>query len=111
MLNIYNQKSLSAKISNKFSKMISNTMTEKLNMYNDKFKIITDFLLSIMPKKVMKVIELRKSLNKLEKINKSVDELMSLNIPYGENINKYNQLSKFIVKANSIHSELSNFDK
>jgi hypothetical protein len=51
------------------------------------------------------------SLTKLENINKSVDELMSMNIPYGENINKYEQLSRYIIKANSIQSDISRLIK
>ena len=44
----------------------------------------------------------------LENINKSVDELVSLNIPYGESLSKYEQLSKYIIKANSIQAQISN---
>ena len=64
-----------------------------------------------LPAPFSKIFELKKSLTKLENINKSVDELMRLNIPYGENINKYEQLSRYIIKANSIQSEISNYIK
>ena len=45
--------------------------------------------------------------NKLENLNQSVSDLITLNIPYGEHYNKYDQLSKYIIKANSIHANIS----
>ena len=60
-----------------------------------------------MPKNFKTVLELKNSLVTLQSINKSVDELMTLNIPYGEQIDKYEQLSKYIIKANSIQAEIS----
>jgi peptide subunit release factor 1 (eRF1) len=64
-----------------------------------------------MPRQLSSIFELKKTLAKLENLNRSVDELMSLNIPYGENINKYEQLSKYIIKANSIQAEISRYIK
>ena len=64
-------------------------------------------LIPRLPKKISSSIELKKSLEKLENINKSVDELMTLQTPYGEAIDKYVQLSKYITKANSIHAKIS----
>ena len=61
--------------------------------------------MSKLPKQLSTVIELKKSLSKLKNINRSVDELMSLNAPYGEKSDKYEQLSKYIIKANSIQSK------
>ena len=52
-------------------------------------------------------MEIKSSLDKLENINKSVDELMSMKIPYGESNYRYDILSKYISKANSIQSEIS----
>ena len=59
-----------------------------------------------MPRQFVSLVELKKSLDKLENINKSVDELIAMNIPYGENNDKYRQLSSYIIKANSIQSEI-----
>ena len=66
-----------------------------------------DILIPKLPQNLTSVIELKKSLVKLENLNKSVDELMGMNIPYGENYNKYEQLSKYIIKANSIQSQIT----
>ena len=64
-----------------------------------------------MPKKFASAVELKKSLSRLESINKNVDELISMNIPYGENIDKYEQLSKYIIRANSIQNNISKMIK
>jgi viroplasmin and RNaseH domain-containing protein len=42
-------------------------------------------------------------------INRSVDELMSMNVSHFENINKYEQLSKYIIRANSIQAEINHY--
>ena len=61
----------------------------------------------MLPQKFSTSMELKKSLLKLDNINKSVDELMTLQTPYGEAQDKYEQLSKYIVKANNIQAEIS----
>ena len=60
-----------------------------------------------MSGKFASVQELKQSLNKLENINKSVDELMTLQTPYGEADEKYDQLSKYITRANTIQAKIS----
>jgi hypothetical protein len=111
LLAMYNDKSLSARITDSFSKLFGDKF--KTNLDNTK-KIInktTENIMSKLPGPFSSFVELKKSLGKLENINKSVDELMALNIPYGENINKYEQLSKYIIKANSIQGEISRYIK
>ena len=61
----------------------------------------------MLPSKFSSVLEIRQSLEKLESINKSVDELMSLQTPYGEAGDKYTQLSKYITRANNIQAQIS----
>ena len=104
---IYNEKSLSARISDKLLSFFGSKLRNDFKTLQAKASSITEGLISKMPKQFSSVIELKKSLAKLENLNKSVDELVSLNIPYGENINKYEQLSKYIIKANSIQAEIS----
>lgn len=112
LLAIYNNKSISAKLSDKIWGMICKRFkSENLSVFQKNLKQYTDLIISKLPKQISSIIELKKSLNKLENINKSVDELVNLNIPYGENINKYEQLSRYIIKANSIQSEISRYIK
>lgn len=104
---LYKEASLSAKI--------SGGLTSKIR---DRFAAAAEsianfclFLLSKLPGKLSSVIEVKQSLTKLENINKSVDELMKSRYPYGEASEKYEQLSKYIARANSIQSEIYGFMK
>lgn len=106
---IYNDKSFSARISDKILNILGSKFKNNFKNFQYKFSSISEVVLSKMPKQFSSIIELKKSLAKLENLNKSVDDLMSLNIPYGENINKYEQLSKYIIKANSIQAEISRY--
>ena len=108
---MYNDKSLSAKISDKLLNIFGGKIRNNLKFFQIEMSKASEKFISKLPKQFSSIIELRKSLTKLENLNKSVNELMSMNIPYGENINKYEQLSKYIIKANSIQSEISSYIK
>ena len=104
---IYNDKSFSARISDKILSLFGSKLKNEIKNFKSKFSDFGETILAKMPKQFSSIIELRKTLIKLENLNKSVDDLMSMNIPYGENYNKYDQLSKYIIKANSIQAEIS----
>ena len=107
IINIYKEKSLSGKISSSFSNLFKIKNTNKLKKLHSIFVELKNIILSRMPRNITTIIELRNSLAKLETLNKSVDTLVSQNSPYRDNFNKYEQLSKYIIKANSIQAELS----
>jgi len=44
---------------------------------------------------------------KLENINKNVDSLVSMQTPYGETSEKYDQLLQYLNTANSIQYQIS----
>ncbi|MBR2429833.1 hypothetical protein IKB17_00010 [bacterium] len=111
LIAIYNDKSFSAKISDKIISVFGANAKNKIQQFQSNIAIVSEKIISKMPKQFSTVIELRKSLNKLENLNKSVNDLMTLNIPYGENLNKYDQLSKYIIKANAIHADISQYLK
>ena len=64
-------------------------------------------MISKLPKRFSSALELKKSLAKLENINKSVDELMTMQTPYGEAVDKYEKLTKYITRANTIQAQIS----
>ncbi len=103
---IYNEKTLSSKISGGIFNILSPRIREKLKKLNNTIKVIKDSIVSNLPGKFSTVQEIKQSLNKLENISKSVDELMTLQTPYGEAANKYEQLSKYITKANAIQAKI-----
>ena len=109
LLMVYNDSTLSAKITGAFSNALNKAFGSKFTVLKsrttDTFKLIT----SKLPEKIISALKIRKSLSALENINKSVDKLVKMTVPYGENIDKYQQLSKYIVKANSIQTEISEY--
>ncbi len=108
---IYNDKSISAKVSGSISNIFGEKIKNKYANLQNKLQDLSKRFIYKLPKPFSSIIELKQSLNKLENINRSVDELMSMNIPYGENINKYEQLSKYIIRANEIQGEITRFIK
>ncbi len=108
---IYNNTSLSAKISGGIFNKVSHRLKTKYSGIRKSLDLLGGLILSKLPKRFSQALEIRKSLGKLENINKSVDELMTLQTPYGEGGDKYIQLSKYITKANYIQSEISRFLK
>lgn len=99
----YSKKSVTGRVTDGFGRKIRNFRIK----FKDFFQAYTDALLSKLPQKIVSTIELKESLQKLENINRSVDDLISSNSSYGEYNNKYEQLSKYIIKANSIQAKIS----
>src|SRR5574344_828563 len=62
---------------------------------------------SFVSKKVHSVIALSDSLEQLSEISKSVDELVDMNVPYGEKRQNYEKLTECLNQANMIHSKIS----
>lgn len=74
------------------------------------FKIqdfISRQILARLSRKINSVITLTDSLEKLSDINKSVNELMDMNVPYGEKVQNYEKLTHYLSQASVIHSKIS----
>ena len=107
LTDLYNEASISAKISGGVTSKIKN----KIDIAGKNIEKLGLYLLSKLPGKLASIFEIKHSLTILENINKNVDELMKSRYPYGEAAEKYEQLSKYIAKANSIQSEIYGFMK
>ena len=68
---IYNDKSLSAKISDKILNIFGNKIKNNINNYKQKFANASETIIAKMPKQFSSIIELKKSLTKLETLNKN----------------------------------------
>lgn len=64
-------------------------------------------ILAKVSKKFNSIVFLGDSLEKLSDINRNVDALVEMNVPYGEKDDNYEKLSEYLTKANKIHSEIS----
>jgi len=73
---------------------------------------IGDYMLkhfwSKISKKMKMIYDLKMALEKLGNINRSVDELISMQAPVKGAKDRYERLTSYISKANNIHSEISN---
>jgi len=70
-------------------------------------EFISRYILAKISKKINSVVTLTDSLEQLSEISKSVDELIEMNVPYGEKTKNYEKLTKYLNQANVIHSKIS----
>ena len=103
----YNKKSLSARISDSISSTFNINLKNRPTTFNTPVKSIFQKIINNLPKRLASLFELKTSLDKLESINKSVNTLVTSNYPIGESFDKYEQISKYIIQANSIQTKIS----
>ena len=111
LINLYNEKAVSAKITDSISGIYKKIVGTKISAAGNFLEKLYEKILLKLPKKFVHIIKIKQSLNALRNINNSVNGLVSMTIPYGENVDKYNSLSQYIIKANSIHAEISKYIK
>lgn len=70
-------------------------------------EFISRQIMARISKKVKSVVALSDSLDKLSEISKSVDELIDMNVPYGEKTHNYEKLTAYLNQANQIHSKIT----
>lgn len=70
-------------------------------------EFISRQILARLSKKINSVVTLSDSLEQLSQISKSVDELVDMNVPYGEKVHNYEKLTEYLNQANLIHSKIS----
>lgn len=80
-------------------------LNEKLKKKLKKFIRNSTILKKITP--LMRSITVRETLHKLKKINKSVDELVTMKVPFGEQEEKYDALINHLSRATVLHAKIS----
>ena len=111
-----NKKYSSLGLGSKISGQISSAVNLASNKFgsiekNNVFSKVKDFLskkvLAKLSKKIDYTQTMKEALDNLSNINLSVDELIKMQVPYGENLNRYEKLTAYLNKANIIHSQIS----
>ena len=69
--------------------------------------LMSKYIFSAISKRLHFTFNLKESLSKLADINRSVDELISLRIPFGGLTGRYEKLTNYINKANDIHAQIA----
>ena len=103
----YGDLGISAKISGQISSVVNFTSNQKNNLISNVKGFISKNILSKISKKTNYSNEMKDALTKLSSINSNVDELITMQVPYGETINRYDKLTAYLNKANVIHSQIS----
>jgi len=97
-------------LSTKISGQIASAIGFKSNTKNSRFSKVKEFIskkiLAKMSKKFGNSQVMKESLDKLSSINSNVDELIHLQVPYGETISRYEKLTAYLNRANVIHSQI-----
>lgn len=83
------------------------TFKQKMPVIYKVQEFISRQILSRVSRKVKSVVTLSDSLEQLSEISKSVDELIDMNVPYGEKVQNYEKLTEYLSRANMIHSKIS----
>ncbi len=94
-----------------FTSMIASALQMPSNIKKEAGKLFrrllrqSKFLRKFTP--LMKALYARDTLDKLDKINKSVDQLVKMKVPFGEQEAKYQILINHLSKANALHAQIS----
>lgn len=79
-------------------------MFEKFEEYLDKNKKNSPLARKL--KMLIHFFQIKDTLSRLNKINSSVDELVNLKVPFGEQQKRYEILSNRLIRANYLHSQI-----
>lgn len=77
------------------------------NVFQKVMYVISKYIFATLSKRLNFTFNLKESLSKLADINRSVDELISLRIPFGGLTGRYEKLTNYINKANDIHAQIA----
>ena len=91
----------------KNEKFSHNVFKRKMPVLYKIQEFISRYVLAKISKKINSIVTLNDSLEQLSDISRSVDELIDLNVPYGEKIQNYEKLTEYLSRANTIHSKIS----
>lgn len=97
----------SSKISGHIASAVNLASSGKNNSIDKIKNFVTKKILVKLSKKIGYSQSMKEALDSLNNINSSVDELIQLQVPYGEMIERYEKLTAYLNKANIIHSQIS----
>lgn len=103
----YSELGLSSKISGQIAAAVNLTSNKKYNIFSKAKIFLSKKILAKISKKFGHNQSIKEALENLCNINSGVDELMKMQIPYGETEKRYEKLTAYLNKANTIHSQIS----
>lgn len=103
----YSKYGLSAKISGQIANVVKSGAKKRENLTSSAKNIVLKGFLEKISKKFKCSQSMKDALSTLSNINSDVDELVKMNIPYGEKIARYERLTAYLNKANLIHAHIA----
>lgn len=96
-----------SKLTSIISKIFRLNKKNKESILSNIKNILLNYILPVISKRMNFIFTMQQSLKKLTDINKSVDELISLRIPFGGMTGRYEKLTSYVNKANFIHAKIT----
>lgn len=103
---MYSELGLSTMISCQIASAVNFTTKRRKVFYKAKSFLLKKILAKIS-KKFGLTQSIKEALDNLCNINLGVDELINMQIPYGETSKRYEKLTAYLNKANAIHSQIA----
>ncbi len=103
----YSDLGIGARISGQIASVVKFTSNKKTNTFSKAKDFLTKKVLAKISKKFNSSQNMKEALEKLSNINSNVDELITMQVPYGETVDRYEKLTAYLNKANVIHSQIS----
>ena len=103
----YGNSDLTTLLSGNITSFMSKKPTILNNLWNNCVSFMSGKVLPKISKKFDSGQTIKTALNKLETLNKNVDELVTMQTPYGEADERYDMLGEYLNQANVIHFNIS----
>lgn len=102
----YKSQNLDTKLTNIIAQSIrfADDFKSKVKLHIKLFIRRSKFLHQFTP--IARAITVKETLGRLDKINKSVDELVKMKVPFGENEERYETLVNHLQRAGALHSQI-----
>lgn len=103
----YNKSDVTTKLSGGLTAILNKKPTFISDTISKCADFISEKILTKISKKYSSGQDIKQALSKLETLNKNVDELVTMQMPYGEADERYDMLSEYLNRANVIHFNIS----
>ena len=104
---IYNNQSIPSKLSGEILNLVTQVPDKSSGLIQKAADFLNKYIFSKVSDKFDSALHIKEALIKLENINKNVDDLVSMQTPYGESSKKYERLLQYLNKANTIQYQIS----
>lgn len=104
---IYSELGISTMISGQIVSAVSFTKKKRRNFLSKTRTFISKNILAKISPRISLNQSMKDALENLCNINLGVDELINMQIPYGETGKRYEKLTAYLNKANTIHSRIA----